>query len=73
VGYEGWLGGDIAPKHLGPTQVYDANFRMLERMDAMLDRIGADRLTRLVGEDGNVADVFDLLGSALPGPKDKDL
>lgn len=67
VGYDGWLGGDIAPKHLGPAEAYAANFRMIEGMDAMLDRIGCDKLTELIAEDGNVARVFEAISSALNG------
>ncbi len=67
VGYEGWLGGDIAPKHIGPVEAYDANFRLIERMDAMLDRIGMERLEDLALRDGNIAEVFEALGSALDG------
>lgn len=65
VGYKGWLGGDIAPKHMAPDDAYRANFRMIDRMTSLLDRIGMDRLSERVSRDGGTADTFDLLTSFL--------
>ena len=68
VGYSGWIGGDIAPKHTGPVEAYTTNFLLIRRMSEMLDRIGVDKITELLKKDGNSPEVYELLSSALLGP-----
>ena len=64
VGYKGWLGGDIAPKHMTPTAAYDINTRMVQRMTSLLQRMGPDRVTELV-RGGDIAATYDYLSSCL--------
>ena len=65
IGYTGWFGGDIAPKHMGPVDAYRTNVLMIERMTAALDRIGWDEIQRMVERDGAMAETYDLLTSML--------
>jgi xylose isomerase len=65
VGYDGWLGGDIAPKHMGPAEAYRTNTLMVQRMTELLRRIGVQRITDLLGQDGNIAETFDTLSAYL--------
>ena len=65
VGYSGWFGGDIMSKHMGPVDAYKANFMMVRRMTEMLRRLGPDRIAALVRKDGNTAEIYALLTSAL--------
>lgn len=64
VGYDGWIGGDLAVKHMGPGDAYDVNTRMLERMAALLERMGPEEIDRLVAA-GNPARTFDHLSRRL--------
>jgi len=61
IGYDGWLGGDIAPKHLGPVEAFDINTRMIQRMITLLHRIGVDKLESMVKVDGNTHEIYDYL------------
>lgn len=63
--WTGWLGADILAKHLHPTAAFQTNVRMIQRMQALLERIGADRIEQLLATDGNSAEVYDLLSSHL--------
>lgn len=65
LGYDGWLGGDIVPKHTGPVAAFGANTRMLKRMTELLERMGVDRIGELIAEDGNIAETFDYLSACL--------
>jgi xylose isomerase len=65
VGYDGWMGGDIAPKHSGPMEAYRTNKLMVQRMTELLRRIGVQRITELVSQDGNIAETFDTLSAYL--------
>ena len=65
VGYEGWLGGDVTSKHIGPVEAFDTNFRMIQRMVKMLDRVGLDKITDLISKDGNIAEIFNYLSQCL--------
>jgi xylose isomerase len=65
LGYDGWLGGDIAPKHMGPVEAYRTNTLMVQRMAALLERMGTHRIDELVGQDGNLAETFDFLSAHL--------
>jgi xylose isomerase len=65
LGYDGWLGGDIAPKHMGPVEAYRTNTLMVQRMSVLLQRIGPERIGELVRQDGNIAETFDYLSAHL--------
>jgi xylose isomerase len=65
LGYDGWLGGDIVAKHTQPVAAFAANLRMVQRLSALLERVGTDKLTDLIQEDGNIAETFDFLGAHL--------
>jgi xylose isomerase len=65
LGYDGWLGGDITPKHTGPVAAFATNTRMLRRMSELLEHIGVDRIGALVAQDGNIAETFDDLSRFL--------
>jgi xylose isomerase len=65
IGYDGWLGGDIAPKHMGPAEAFDINTRMIQRMIKLLDRIGMEKLEAMVKTDGNTAEIYDYLSAKL--------
>lgn len=66
VGYAGWLGGDIAPKHIpGPVDAYQSNIRMIQRMYQLLMRIGMDKITEMIRQDGNPAAAFETLSASL--------
>jgi xylose isomerase len=65
IGYDGWLGADLTPKHFGPVEAFAANVRMIQRMSALLERIGTDVLAEMVDRDGNSPEVFDHLSASL--------
>jgi xylose isomerase len=65
IGYDGWLGGDIAPKHVGPVQAFDTNTRMIQRMIRLLDRMGPNRIAEQIKKDGNIHQTYDFLSTHL--------
>ena len=65
IGYSGWLGGDVASKHFGPTEAFETNTRMIQRMERLLERVGNDRIAALVRSEGNVARTYDDLSKSL--------
>jgi len=65
VGYSGWIGGDIAPKHTGPVEAYATNFLLIRRMGEMLDRVGTDKIAELLKKDANTPEIYEVLSSAL--------
>lgn len=65
VGYEGWLGGDITSKHIGPVEAFDINTRMIQRMVELLKRMGPDKIAELVKKDGNISETFNYLSECL--------
>jgi len=65
VGYEGWLGADINPKHMRPEQAFAANNRMIRNMIDLLNRLGPDKLAEMVRENGNTGQIYDYLGKQL--------
>jgi hypothetical protein len=54
-------------KHMGPVAAYGTNLLMVQRMSALLERMGMDQIARLFDQDGNVAETFDYLSSFLGG------
>ncbi|NLF29778.1 MAG: sugar phosphate isomerase/epimerase [Planctomycetes bacterium] len=67
LGYDGWLGADIEPKTDGPAELYRTNILMIRRMDALVDRLGFQRLADMIRTDGNTAEIYALLTSVLDG------
>jgi len=65
VGYEGWFGGDVTSKHIGPAEAFDMNTRMIQRMVKFLKRAGPGEIDRLLQKDGNIAETFDYLSQCL--------
>jgi xylose isomerase len=65
VGYDGWLGGDIAPKHMGPAEAYDTNTRMIEKMIKLLEKMKPGKLRELIVKDGNTSETYNYLMSCL--------
>jgi xylose isomerase len=63
-GYDGWIGGDIAVKHLDPAEAYAVNTRMLERMATLLERMDPEAIERLVAA-GHPGRTFDHLSRSL--------
>ena len=70
VGYDGWLGGDVSPKHFGPAEAYGANILMIRRMAEIIDRLGADKIAELVAKEGNTPETYAYLSSALVAGSD---
>ena len=65
VGYGGWLGGDIAPKHMGPVEAYRSNFLLIRRMTDLLHRLGMEKITELVQKEGHIGETYEFLSSFL--------
>jgi len=65
IGYEGWLGGDVTSKHIGPVEAFDTNTRMIQRMAQLVDRMGTEKITSLIHKDGGLAETFDYLSRCL--------
>lgn len=61
MGYDGWIGADIMAKFATAEDFYATNVRMIRRMIALIDRVGAERLAALVGEDGRIPEIYDLI------------
>lgn len=72
IGYAGWLGGDIAPRHMSSVAAYDINTRLIQRLIALVERMEPDKITALIRE-GDIAATFDYLSACLvPGSADQD-
>lgn len=65
VGYDGWIGADLAPKHFGPVDVFQTNTLMLQRMTALVERIGTDTIAAMLRKEGNPPEVFAFLSEFL--------
>jgi xylose isomerase len=65
VGYDGWFGGDVAQKHIGPIEAFDTNTRMVQRMVKLIKWMGPDKIAELVRKDGNIAETFNYLSQCL--------
>jgi len=65
VGYRGWFSGDVMAKHMGPVEAYETNFTMVRRMTDMVRRLGVEAIAEKVAADGNTAEVYGFLSSAL--------
>jgi xylose isomerase len=65
IDYAGWLGGDIAPKMIGPAEAFDTNTRMIQRMAHLIEHMGPGRIVDLVQKDGNIDDTYNFLSQFL--------
>jgi xylose isomerase len=66
VGYDGWFGADIMPKHMSPVEAYRSNIVMLQRMSALVERLGMETLTKLTqSTDGTMQAYQQLLAVLL--------
>jgi len=67
LGYDGWIGADIAAHQLGPIEVFQANTTMLLQMMEIVDRVDRDELDALVAADGTVPQIMELLMRRMTG------
>ena len=65
MGYDGWFGGDIAPKQIGPVEAYSTNTRVIQRMVKLIERMGTEKIAQLIKRDGGIAETFDYLSQCL--------
>jgi xylose isomerase len=65
LGYDGWLGADIAAHQMDATTAFSANIMMLERMWALAERLDGKAIAGLLKREGNAAAVFDYLTGVL--------
>ena len=65
VGYDGWISGDIQPKHFGPAAAYQTNMLMIRRMAAFLERAGVDRITTFLAQEGRTPELYEYLSGLL--------
>jgi len=61
LGYDGWFGADVSPKHMGPADAYKTNSLLLDRMGDWLEAIGADRIGELLRTGADPAAVYECL------------
>lgn len=61
LGYEGWIGGDIAPRHFGAVAAYQSNLNMIRHMSALLERAGLENIGALLHLEGTVPAMYELL------------
>lgn len=59
VGYEGWFGADIMPKHMSPVEAYRSNIMMLERMSELVQRMSLDTLTAHIQNHDQTLSVYE--------------
>lgn len=65
IGYEGWLGADIAAHQLDPVPAFQANTTMLKRMMAFLERVDLADIESMICEDDSPLKVLDYLSTKL--------
>ncbi|MFP3895946.1 MAG: sugar phosphate isomerase/epimerase family protein [Anaerolineales bacterium] len=65
LGYEGWLGADIAAHQLDPVPAFQANTTMLTRMMAFLEQTDLDSIENTIDLDDSQLKVLDYLSSRL--------
>lgn len=65
IGYQGWIGADIAPKFEGPVEVYRSNAEMIRRMQALLEKTGLEQIQTLQGQGTGVSEIYRLLAGRL--------
>jgi len=65
LGYEGWFGGEVEQKHMGPVEAYRTNIRMVRRMGRMLDKVGPNKIAEFMKNEGNITEIFNYLSQCL--------
>ena len=65
IGYDGWLGGEVAPKHIRPDAAYTINTQMVQRMRLLVERMGTDKIADMVGQEGAIDQTFEYLSRYL--------
>lgn len=65
VGYEGWMGADINPKHMRPEQAFSSNNRMIRNMIELLNQIGSAKMVEMVKKNGNSGEIYEYLSKQL--------
>ena len=65
INYNGWLGGDIAPKHTDPDKAFRTNFRILLRMNRFIDKVGSDKISQILSRNTDISETFDMLSRKL--------
>lgn len=65
LGYDGWLSGDIASKHVDPLTAYQTNARMLQGMAGLVDGVGEDRIAQLVASEAGFAELYQEFASVM--------
>lgn len=63
VGYQGWLGADIAPKFEDPVKVYRSNAQMIRSMQRLLEKAGREQIKSLQSRGAGVSEIYRLLTS----------
>ncbi|MBN1147110.1 MAG: sugar phosphate isomerase/epimerase [Anaerolineales bacterium] len=65
VGYQGWIGADITCKHFDPVEAFRANTCMIQRMSALLERIGPQKIAEMIQQQGKTAELYIYMSSFL--------
>ena len=63
--YQGWIGADFTSKHFGPAEAFRANTLMIERMSALLERIGPEKIAEMMHQEGKTAELYIYMSSFL--------
>lgn len=61
VGYDGWVGADIAPRHFSPVTGYQANVNMIQHMSRLIERAGMEKIGSLLQSGVGVTEIYQLL------------
>mgnify|MGYP001059968248 CR=1 FL=1 len=64
LNYDSWLVADVAPFRLDPVKVCSATYNSLMWADKMIERVGSERLQKLI-QKGNPIDAMRVLQKAL--------
>lgn len=67
VGYTGWVGADLAPRHISPGAAYSTNIMMINRMTSLIEKIGVNEIKRLLEIDGNMPAIYEKLTASFKG------
>jgi xylose isomerase len=65
AGYEGWFSADIDARRSSPQAAFESNFLLIRRLDALVDRLGAEEIARRVEADSDPAATYAFLSSFL--------
>ena len=73
VGYDGWIGADLAPRHFGPDQAYSTNIMMINRMTDLIQSVGMSEIEKLLSKDGNTPEIFAKLTASFSNQMERKL